>query len=650
MENFCPGLAGMILNLSILYLFIIIYYLENRKLHLINHMKIHLNVTFKELFCLCLLFNAAQVFGQQITPQVIPLGKPKIINFKALADYQLTHPIAQKQCIVEQGEDREPNYKFKPQQVPDNAPVFAVPVQERSVNSISPAPRTVFNAITSNGSYFPPDINGAVGNTYIVETTNQQFNIYTKTGSFQSELEISNFFAQDTSFFNFDPHVEYDAAHQRYIAIIDGQNTVDTNSDVFVAVSLTDDPTGDWYIYSFLVANWNPVYLLDYPLLGYNENWVVITGNAYTTNGDEYAAVYVLNRAELYKGTLNIVKAFSDRTHVSVTPTQTYDTTVADDYIVQDANGDAGTRGFVEIGSVSGSVGSPSYSDGPNLGVPSPWSDDGSIGATQKGTSQNIESGLDTKIMNSVYKNGSLWFTHTVYLPAASPTHCAVDWWQVAPTTPPSVTQFDRIEDSSGIIDYYYPSISVDAASDVLIGYCTSSPYIYAGSQYSYHASNDAANTTETGYLFKDGEAPYKFLDENGRNRYGDFTFTTIDPVDNSFWTFQEYASTSYWGTVAANIVGGPSAVNTLTANNTSIEVYPNPTTGRFNITMHNLPAGSYAISLYNILGQKIIEQQTTASSSYYTMPMDISMLPSGMYFIRVVSGNGEWAQRITKQ
>ncbi len=593
--------------------------------------------------------------AQQIMPQVIPLGKPKIINFKALADYQIAHPETEKQCVIDQGEDRDPNYKFKPQHVPDNAPVFTVPVQERSVSSVSPAPRKVFPVIKSNSTYFPPDINGAVGNTYIFETTNQEFSIYSKTGKLQASLNPSNFFAQDTVFANFDPHVEYDAAHQRYIAIIDAQNTVTANSDLFVAVSQTGDPLGNWYIYSFEVANNNPIYLLDYPLLGYNENWVVLTGNAYyyynSNDYGEYAIVYVLNRADLYNGALDMVKAFSDKTHISVTPTQTYDTTEADDYIVQDDNGDQGGKGYVEVGTVSGAAGSPSYSDGINLGVTSTWSDDGSIGATQLGTSQNIESGLDTKIENSVFKNGSLWLTHTVYLPVASPTHCAVDWYQVNPTNPPSIAQYARIEDPDGIIDYYYPSIGVDNNNDVLVGYCTSSPDSYASSQYSYHASTDPENTMETGYLFENGLTPYIYLDPNtGRNRYGDFTFTTIDPADNSFWTFQEYADDVYWGTVAANVVGGATAVNTLTANNTSIDVYPNPTTGEFNLTMHNLPAGNYTISLYNILGQKIMEKQTRASATYYTMPVDISMLPSAMYFIRVVAAGGEWSQRITKR
>lgn len=100
---------------------------------------------------------------------------------------------------------------------------------------------------------------------------------------------------------------------------------------------------------------------------------------------------------------------------------------------------------------------------------------------------------------------------------------------------------------------------------------------------------------------------------------------------------------------VVVNVENCTAGVNTISPDNPSIKVYPNPTTGQFNITMNNLPNGDYVISLYNILGQKILEKQTAINSSYYTMPMDASALPEGLYFVRVASGNGEWTQHITK-
>ena len=44
--------------------------------------------------------------------------------------------------------------------------------------------------------------------------------------------------------------------------------------------------------------------------------------------------------------------------------------------------------------------------------------------------------------------------------------------------------------------------------------------------------------------LLKAGEAPYQTIDGVGRNRWGDYSYTSVDPVnDIDFWTIQEYAA-----------------------------------------------------------------------------------------------------------
>jgi hypothetical protein len=538
---------------------------NNIRLYKIIYMKRQLFLIIKRVIFVCLLFSVTTVFSQQITPKILPLKKPKIVNFKALAAYQLSHPQKHKKRFIEQGEDREHGSMFKPHYIPSNAPVFNKPINspERASSENSPTPRIVFNGIISNESDFPPDINAAVGNTYILETTNQEYDIFTRSGAYVSAIDIPTFFAAQNGTYYYDPHVEYDVAHKRYIIVSDGfQNINNTEgpSEIFLAVSQTDDPTGNWYTYSF--NGWavdSSTDFLDYPLVGYNNNWVVVTGNDYLGSGGTQVNVWVLNRASLYNGTLPTVKEFSIANYISITPTQTYDTTISEDYLVQDDDGNPGDgNGYLQIGAVSGTLNNPAVSVGTTLGVAYPWSDNSSAGATQLGSTQTIESGLDTKIENSVYRNGSIWLTHTVYLPAANPAYSAADWWQIDPS-PLSVVQFGRISDPNGVIDYYYPSISVDAKNDVLLGYCTSSPNIYASSEYSYRTFTDPANTMETGYLFQQGQGIYTLLGDN-RNRYGDFTFTTTDPVDSSFWTFQEFAAapSSTWGTVIANVGAEP--------------------------------------------------------------------------------------------
>src|SRR6185295_13683945 len=83
---------------------------------------------------------------------------------------------------------------------------------------------------------------------------------------------------------------------------------------------------------------------------------------------------------------------------------------------------------------------------------------------------------------------------------------------------------------------------------------------MYASAQYAFHSYLDSANTMEDGYTYQAGHASYWKDFGGGRNRWGDFSETCTDPVDNSFWTFQEYANTpaNKWATSIANVGGIP--------------------------------------------------------------------------------------------
>ena len=70
--------------------------------------------------------------------------------------------------------------------------------------------------------------------------------------------------------------------------------------------------------------------------------------------------------------------------------------------------------------------------------------------------------------------------------------------------------------------------------------------------------------------------------------------------------------------------------------------VFPNPSMGQFTI------AGAGEISMvqiYNIQGQSVLE--TTNLSGQNTIGIDISSLPNGIYFLRMVSGNNITAEKI---
>ena len=78
--------------------------------------------------------------------------------------------------------------------------------------------------------------------------------------------------------------------------------------------------------------------------------------------------------------------------------------------------------------------------------------------APHKDTSNKIQNN-DSRIQNVVYRNGSLWTAHNAFLPVGAVTRTAVQWWEI--DTSPSITvlQFGRIDDSTGVMFYAFPSI-----------------------------------------------------------------------------------------------------------------------------------------------------------------------------------------------
>ena len=136
-----------------------------------------------------------------------------------------------------------------------------------------------------------------------------------------------------------------------------------------------------------------------------------------------------------------------------------------------------------------------------------------------------------------------MWFAHTAFLPAGgSPTHSAIQWYQVDPAF--GITQLGRIEDTTATNFYAFPNIAVNRFDDVLIGFSRFAGTQYVSANYAFRAFNDPQNTMQIERAFKGGEDSYWKQDSNTHNRWGDYSSTAVDPVnDSDFWTVQEYST-----------------------------------------------------------------------------------------------------------
>lgn len=230
----------------------------------------------------------------------------------------------------------------------------------------------------------------------------------------------------------------------------------------------------------------------------------------------------------------------------------------------------------MRILSITGPVNSPVLNNaGENalyVQVNDTWDDrppgNGADFAPQSGLSVKVQNN-DSHVGNVVYRNGHLWFAHTVFLPVGSPTRSAIQWWQVDPNL--GVRQRGRIEDATATNFYAFPSIAVNRFNDVLIGFSRYSSNQYVSANYAFRSFKDPQNTMQAERVLKAGEDSYWKQQTNTtphRNRWGDYSATQVDPLnDGDFWTIQEYSRPRvgsltnlsgrwgvWWGNVAVTV------------------------------------------------------------------------------------------------
>jgi hypothetical protein len=453
----------------------------------------------------------------------------------------------------------------------------------------SPLPSASFLALEDNVTRIPPDTHGSVGLNHLMVTLNSQIRVQYKSGAAISTLSLDTFWENVNGGSGaFDPRVLYDPFSDRWM-VVSADDAKSTTAGLLIAVSHSSDPTGNWYQYRIQSrdSNW-----IDYPNIGFNNNWIVITANLFDSSGNFVRKeIYAFDKNNLYSGGSGSYTLFTDTSGGgSWSPAETFDNNLSTMYLMQTYNASSGT---LRLAIITGLVGAEIFSTDTlgsyNVYYGAGWSSSAPNGADfapQLGTANKIQTN-DHRIQNLVFRNGHLWTAHTVFLPAGgSPTHSAIQWWQIAPNNPPStpanVVQKGRIEDINAQIFYAFPSIAVNKDNDALIGFSRFSANQYASGNYAFRSASDPANTFRSDVVLKSGEASYYKTYGGTTNRWGDYSHSTVDPLnDNDFWTIQEYAWTNngqydrwstWWGKI---LPPGPPGTPTPTATATHT---PTPT------------------------------------------------------------------------
>jgi len=447
-------------------------------------------------------------------------------------------------------------------------PTAQLLVQEPTAEIASPSPVTDFEALGDNNSAIPPDTMGAVGPNHLMVALRTEVRIQSRDGTPLSTVSLASFWAATGATNIFGPRLAYDPFNNRWLFAA-SSDASSAAASILMGVSENNDPTGTWYLYR-VDADAGDLKWADLPALGFNKNWVAVSVNMYA-NADDSFQGYKIFLFTKFSGTIGGTPFDglysgqpSPRTQLipnpgadggaAPTPAVTYDNSLESLYLARNWNGNVPAippdppGGYLRISRIYdlfGSIGAETYNyAGPFVLIPNTTWAYAPSGfnnfAPQQGTSAKIQNG-DATLTNVVYRNGSLWTAQNAFVPASGPTRTAAQWWQFLPDG--TLQQFGRVQDTSNTVFYAYPSIAVNSQNDVMLGFTRFSGSSYPSAAYAARNALDAPGTMRDPVVLKAGETSYYKVFGGTRNRWGDYSATVVDPVnDVDFWTIQEYA------------------------------------------------------------------------------------------------------------
>jgi uncharacterized repeat protein (TIGR01451 family) len=507
--------------------------------------------------------------AKPVRPEVKGFGEPRHRQLVKASSAKIDLRLLPQQPVVkfERPELLEP--EFHPALLPGGptppeAPRFHV------ANGQVPSAGSNFDGLdfANWGAGHPPDPNGDVGPTYYIQTINTSVGIYRKSDSTRvAAMTFNTLMSQghfgnicDTNNFG-DPVVLYDTFEDRWV-VTDFAFEVDGSGNIInppgelqcFAVSQTNDPvTGGWNFYSILVDGG----LGDYPKFGVWPDGVYMSANLFGLSASGSflnPRVYAFNKAQMYAGApaVDIVEFDAPSDEFTLLPAN--------------ARLQAGTpptgapNYFATVGNFTNAISfyefrvdwahiSTSTLTGPFTAIADSTWDSAPDDVPSLGGNP-----LDTLAVRTMAQNQytnlsgveSLWDTHTVE--GSSTTQSAVRIYQttvtggtVAANTTQSFTY------NPDTLDRDVPSVAVDRAGNLAVGYTTTSATTEPAIAYAGNLATDPiGGLAETERVLITGAGT-----QSGNcgtaacSRWGDYTSMSLDPDGCTFWFNNEYFATT---------------------------------------------------------------------------------------------------------
>lgn len=417
---------------------------------------------------------------------------------------------------------------------------------------------------------------GAAGPSQFLVCVNGRIKVFSKTGVPGSlNASTDNFFASVTSHRTTDPRVRYDRLSRRWLIVMIDVPNSRKNNQVLIAVSsgpvITD--SSSFTFYSFVHSDAAPAgdnnLFADYPTLGIDRHALYIGVNLFSSAFFNGTSAYVINKADLLAGNLTL-RAFRQIGTASSGPytpqgADNDDPAAAEGYFI---GVDAQQKGRLHLRRVSNPGGTPTLSGNIVITVPATSNPMGGVFARDSSIALDD---LDDRLMMAQVKNGSLWTTHNIEVDAsgtasASGGRDGSRWYEIidlsgTPTLRQAGTLFDPR--ASTPASYWIPSLAVSGQGHMVLGCSVAGTTQYAEIAVASRIAGDALGTLRTPFVAQISSSAYNINDGRNPHRWGDYSFTCVDPNDDStIWTVQEYCDApNSWGVRVIQLRAPPPAL-----------------------------------------------------------------------------------------
>ncbi len=463
------------------------------------------------------------------------------------------------------------------------------------------SPQTLGTAFTgatlADAQLVPPDSMGTVGPTQYVVFINGRIRTFNKTTGVADSVinaDPDTFFASVLTpvappiLLNFtsDPQVRYDRLSGRwFMSIIDVPCTTSNCSHTAPnrwLLAVSDAASGGtitgstvWTKFFFQPDATN---FCDYPSLGVDANALYTGCNMFTSLGF-FAGTngYVVRKSSVLSGGPIVVTAFPS---LVATPSSdgpytprgvdNFDPASTEGYFIGVSNA---FFGKLILRRVSNPGGTPTISGDIALTVPATSDpiDVPHLGNT--GGTAGLLDAIDERLFAAHLRNGRLWTAHTIGVlsngvASSTPDRDAARWYElqgIATGGTFALVQSGTIFDSaaSNPLFYWMPTVTVSGQGHAAFGFSQAGANAHADAATVGRLSGDALGTTETIVPYTSSTTAYN----PGFNRWGDYSFTSLDPLDDmTMWTIQEFCdSTNSYGVRVVKLIAPPPATPSST-------------------------------------------------------------------------------------